>query len=82
EVAARVVALPPGGGVPGGTARLFVNGQLVGVASVDAAGVARWVLASGLPVGRHVVRVVYDGDGNYLPSSATLTWDFTIGRNT
>jgi len=60
-VRARVVALPPGGGVPGGVARLYVGG---------------------VSLGRHVFRVVYDGDGNYLGSTATQTWDFVIGRNT
>jgi hypothetical protein len=29
-----------------------------------------------------VARVVYDGDGNYLGSSVTESWDFVIGRNT
>jgi hypothetical protein len=52
------------------------------VGVLDSRGVARLVLAGGLPVGRHVVRAVYDGDGNYLGSATTVTWDFTIGRNT
>ena len=81
-VRARVVALPPGGGVPGGVARLYVDGVLVGGVSLDGDGVARWVLPGGVSLGRHVVRVVYDGDGNYLGSTATQTWDFVIGRNT
>jgi autotransporter-associated beta strand protein len=81
-VRARVVALPPGGGVPGGVARLYVDGVLVGGVSLDGDGVARWVLPGGVSLGRHVFRVVYDGDGNYLGSTATQTWDFVIGRNT
>jgi len=40
------------------------------------------VLPGGVSLGRHVFRVVYDGDGNYLGSTATQTWDFVIGRNT
>mgnify|MGYP005837221185 CR=1 FL=1 len=82
ELVARVVALPPGGGVPGGVVRFIVDGVERGVGVLDSRGVARLVLARGLGVGRHVVRAVYDGDGNYLGSATTVTWDFTIGRNT
>jgi hypothetical protein len=82
ELVARVVALAPGGGVPGGVVRFIVDGVERGVGVLDSRGVARLVLVRGLPVGRHVVRAVYDGDGNYLGSATTVTWDFTIGRNT
>jgi autotransporter-associated beta strand protein len=82
ELVARVVALAPGGGVPGGVVRFIVDGVERGVGLLDSRGVARLVLVRGLPVGRHVVRAVYDGDGNYLGSATTVTWDFTIGRNT
>jgi hypothetical protein len=79
---ARVVALPPGGGVPGGVARLYIDGVYRGAVTLDGSGVGTWVIAGGLSVGRHVARVVYDGDGNYLGSSVTESWDFVIGRNT
>ncbi len=80
-IRARVTAVPPGGGVPSGVVQFYINGVLRGSGVLDSTGVAQLVLPGGLPVGVHVVRAVYVGDGNYLGSSVTESWGFGLGRN-
>jgi uncharacterized protein (TIGR03437 family) len=56
-------------GTPGGTVTFRDGGALLAIAPLDAAGVAR-ASAGSLRIGAHSIAANYDGDANYLPSSA------------
>jgi hypothetical protein len=71
--AATVASFPSSAGVPSGTVRFTVDGNHVPqAATVDAAGVAISEPIA-LPVGTHVVRAHFVGDGDFAASDAELT---------
>lgn len=71
QFTAKVQALAPGGGIPGGTVQFQVDGVNLGdpVALVNGEAVSPMV--NDLSLGNHVVGVEYSGDANYLASQST-----------
>ena len=69
---AQVAATPPGAGIPTGTVRFLVDGTQVGTATLDGTGLA--TLNHALPGGHaSTVAAAYDGDANFLASSASTS---------
>ena len=62
-------------------AALIVTVQVPRVA-LNAAGQAAFRLRSGLTLGRHTLKIVYSGDGNFLASKIAKVMRFTVGRQT
>ncbi|WP_036564975.1 Ig-like domain-containing protein, partial [Nocardioides halotolerans] len=81
SIKATVTATPPGAGTPTGTVRFLVDGNPVGTGTLDAAGSA--TLAFTVPAGKTAsVAAAYDGDADFLPSSAsTARKDPTISAS-
>jgi hypothetical protein len=69
---AGVMVNAPGAGVPTGTVTFQDGATIVGTATLNAAGTASFT-TSALNMGSHTITATYQGDGNFLTSSATLT---------
>jgi hypothetical protein len=66
-------------GVPTGSVRFHDGDQLLGVVALDDTGEAR-LTTTELAVGDHEIRVEYNGDANFAPTTGAL--DQTVGRTT
>ncbi|WP_181764591.1 Ig-like domain-containing protein [Streptomyces albidus (ex Kaewkla and Franco 2022)] len=73
-ISATVFALAPGAGTPSGTVTFVISGAGGGTftESLDVNGTARLV-TSVLGLGSHSITATYNGDGNFVASSATDT---------
>jgi len=68
-----------GGGVPTGVVTFFIDGQVAGTGSINAAGVATFTTNT-LAVGTHTVSASYGGDGNFTGSNGSLAGDQTVTK--
>ena len=64
------MARSDGGGMLTGTVTLLDNGASIGTGVLDSNGQARFTLSAALPVGTHSLTARYEGDANYLASTA------------
>jgi len=70
---AVIAPVAPGGGQPGGTVELWIDGQAHSdVVAVGGAGAVRLSSTRALAVGDHDVRITYSGSRDWGPSEATL----------
>jgi hypothetical protein len=70
-----ILAVPPGAGVPTGTATWVVNGVVRGTVTLGA-GVATLFLPNGLAPGTHDIVVKYSGDANFSASNTSFRVEF------
>jgi hypothetical protein len=70
---AAVSAVPPGAGTPTGTVAFTIDGTAVGSPTLSATSHAS-VTTSSLSAGTHTIAAAYSGDGNFLPSNASLSY--------
>ena len=77
---ATVSSTSPGSGTPTGTVTFFIDATVFAV-PVNGSGQAT-LTTSSLTVGSHTVVATYSGDGNFIPSSATLSGGQTVGQAT
>jgi autotransporter-associated beta strand protein len=68
-----------GGGVPTGTVTFFIDGNVAGTGTINAAGVATFTTSS-LAVGSYTVTATYGGDGNFTGSNGTLAGGQTVNK--
>jgi hypothetical protein len=73
---AAVAPVPPGAGTPTGTVAFTVDGTAVGSQTLSPASHAS-LTTSSLSAGTHTIGAAYSGDGNFLPSSASLPYVVT-----
>jgi Bacterial Ig-like domain (group 3)/FG-GAP-like repeat len=69
---ATVAAAAPGAGVPTGTVTFLDGTTVLGTVPVGAGGKAT-LTTSFSTTGRHTIKAVYNGDGNFTASSGSLT---------
>jgi hypothetical protein len=79
---ATVIANAPGTGVPTGLVGFTVDGVFAGYVTVNANGQAALTFPNGFSKGDHTITVQYEGDGDFIGSSLTETFDFIVGRGT
>jgi autotransporter-associated beta strand protein len=79
---AAIAPVSPGAGIPTGSVTFFIDGINEGPATLNSAGKATFTLSGGLSATSHTIQVVYSGDANYLTSTASHTYTFTVGRGT
>jgi hypothetical protein len=70
---ARVAAQPPGSGTPTGSVDFFDTTTGIDLGSVTLSQGSAAIGTASLPVGTQAIRLSYGGDGNFLPSTATIT---------
>src|SRR5581483_6361292 len=75
---ATIVPVAPGAGVPTGTVQFKDNGVNIG-GPVTLVNATASVTESNLTPGNHVITAVYSGDGNFNPSTGTLTGGLNVG---
>jgi len=73
-------------GTPTGTVTFYADGVAIGTVPINASGVAMLTVST-LPAGTHVITATYNGDANFLGSSATgltqvITADFKVTSGT
>ncbi len=68
---ATVAALTSGAGRPKGRVTFIIDGVAKGSVLLNSLGQAAFTLRGGLSAGRHTVKVVYSGSGDFLASSAS-----------
>jgi hypothetical protein len=70
---AAVAPVPPGAGTPTGTVAFKVDGTPVGSPTLSGSSQAS-LTTSSLSAGTHTIAAAYSGDGNFLASSASLSY--------
>jgi hypothetical protein len=78
---ATVTAVAPGAGTPAGTVTFFDGTTILGTASVGAGGKATFA-TSFSTTGRHAIKAVYNGNGNFAASSRTVTEQVKLSSKT
>jgi hypothetical protein len=73
---ATLAAVAPGAGSPSGPVAFTVDGAPVGGATLSGASQASFATSS-LSAGTHAIGAAYGGDGNFLPSSSSLSYTIT-----
>jgi hypothetical protein len=73
-------------GAPTGTVTFYADGVAIGTVALNASGVATLTVST-LPAGSHTITATYNGDTNFLGSSATgltqvITADFKVASGT
>ncbi|HEY3322307.1 MAG TPA: Ig-like domain repeat protein [Planctomycetota bacterium] len=81
NLTARVSAVSPGAGIPDGTVRFTIDGNLQPALALDAGGEATLTtFGSMLVTGTHTVSVAYSGSTKYLSSNGTLAGGQVVAK--
>jgi hypothetical protein len=68
---ATVLPKAPGGGMPTGSVTFYDGTTVLGTIDLNVSGQASWTTSWSTP-GKHVIKAVYSGDGDFLSSTSAL----------